>query len=520
MNTAQAAAVASNVTVTVVRAGPGTGKTRVLVERARRAIREGERPVLVTFTRSAAREMLDRLGDDAGHAWAGTLHGLCAEVLARHPEHLPPGIPAEGWQVAGDEAAKVARAAGAGSQGEVRAALRASGLVTYDELLDGAAGAVAAGAWRPEGHLLIDEAQDLTAPEWALLRRMSHAGRFVVGDAAQAIFGWRGGRVDQFLAEGVPGAVLALGDNYRSRDPILDLANRLPVDGRVQVRAARSIADGPPVRLVEPERAVAWLRGRGPGGVAVLGRTRGVLREAKDALEAAGVPVAAPCLEDDVWSTPGALNVLAALHVAANPHDSLHLAALLRRGGMKPAELARIELRRAFSACSLYTALLDETERRPIIEAVHGAFGFRDARAAADVLYAVVGWGATPDEEAALEAVRAWWAPRPSGEDGPGAFLRWFTDPHRDPLPADQTDAALLSTIHGAKGREWEAVVVWGCEEGVLPMGRLDTDVAEERRLLYVAATRARDELVLVCRPDVAASSFLREAYPLGWPAG
>ena len=60
--------------------------------------------------------------------------------------------------------------------------------------------------------------------------------------------------------------------------------------------------------------------------------------------------------------------------------------------------------------------------------------------------------------------------------------------------------AVTLSTLHGAKGLEWPVVFLCGVGEGRIPLERkgLDTDEAEERRLLYVGMTRAREELVLL----------------------
>jgi DNA helicase II / ATP-dependent DNA helicase PcrA len=62
----------------------------------------------------------------------------------------------------------------------------------------------------------------------------------------------------------------------------------------------------------------------------------------------------------------------------------------------------------------------------------------------------------------------------------------------------DEDDALILSTVHSAKGKEWDVVFVIHASDGVFPLGRVagdDDQVEEERRLLYVAMTRARDQL-------------------------
>jgi DNA helicase-2/ATP-dependent DNA helicase PcrA len=85
---------------------------------------------------------------------------------------------------------------------------------------------------------------------------------------------------------------------------------------------------------------------------------------------------------------------------------------------------------------------------------------------------------------------------------------QFLTDLTLDPIerlarpraPDDEDDYLVLSTIHSAKGLEWRAVFVLRVIEGVLPSSRADTaeEIEEERRLLYVAVTRAQDELHLL----------------------
>src|SRR6056297_2510564 len=94
LNRAQQAAVTASLAPQLVVAGPGTGKTRVLICRAAHLIEQrGLTPshlVLVTFTRRAARQLTDRLatlvGPDAQHVRAGTIHHFCYELLREYPD--------------------------------------------------------------------------------------------------------------------------------------------------------------------------------------------------------------------------------------------------------------------------------------------------------------------------------------------------------------------------------------------------------------------------------------------------
>src|SRR5207248_2918354 len=76
-------------------------------------------------------------------------------------------------------------------------------------------------------------------------------------------------------------------------------------------------------------------------------------------------------------------------------------------------------------------------------------------------------------------------------------FAAWLTATVRGDEPDAKGDAVELSTFHGAKGLEWPIVFLAGLERGFVPIGHADTAEArgEERRLLYVAVTRARKEL-------------------------
>jgi DNA helicase-2/ATP-dependent DNA helicase PcrA len=101
----------------------------------------------------------------------------------------------------------------------------------------------------------------------------------------------------------------------------------------------------------------------------------------------------------------------------------------------------------------------------------------------------------------------------------PGSLRTWveLNDPFGDLDPTDPRDAVALLTFHAAKGREWWGVVITGAEEGLIPHGSSSSPVllAEEARLLYVAITRAAQNLLIThCsqrqRKPVAPSRWLQ----------
>jgi len=308
---------------------------------------------------------------------------------------------------------------------------------------------------------------------------------------------------------GVAWARYTLGDNYRSGPRILELANRLPIAGRVDLRAHRT--EGSVERWEGPadEHLVEHLLRDGdillrPERWAILARTRHRLERVAGWLTSEGVPVRAPGLAAKRWETPEARRLIDHLHCVANPHDSIHLARVLRQAGwtdgqLLDAEYGRSDPARPLSLWEWVAAHVDgdsraaETMRllvelRTLCPQDEDDCGI-DAHQAAEMMLR-----SELDVGGPLDDLRG---------RSPGEFLAWLADPDRDD-PDDGAEACYLGTIHSAKGEEYGSVMVLGLEEGYLPGSRWRTErrpepdrIAEERRLLYVAITRAEERLIL-----------------------
>jgi len=285
LNDAQRQAVTAAAAPTLVIAGAGSGKTRVLVHRAAWLIDvEGVSPqalLAVTFTNKAAAQMRGRieslLNIPVRHLWIGTFHGLAHRLLRRHWREagLPQNfqiidsddqlrlikrllknleiddsrwVPREvqyfinGQKDEGlrpkhlDDDGDATRRQMIDLYGAYEEVCKRGGLVDFAELL-----LRAHELWRddPEllahyqrrfSHLLVDEFQDTNAIQYAWLRLL--AGKsgipFVVGDDDQSIYRWRGARVEhiQRFQKDFPGtSVVKLEQNYRSTATILHAAN-------------------------------------------------------------------------------------------------------------------------------------------------------------------------------------------------------------------------------------------------------------------------------------------------------
>src|ERR1700678_496006 len=382
-------------------------------------------------------------------------------------------------------------------------------------------------------HLLVDEYQDTNALQGEIVLRLRPLGRglTVVGDDAQAIYSFRAATVRNILdfpaAFDPPAHVVTLERNYRSSGAILAAAN-----------AAIALA---------PERFAETLRTDRPHGPlpalvtvaddadqarfvvtrVLANREAGAALKAQSVLFRASHHSAALELELTRRNVPfvkyGGLKFLDAAHVkdavalmrfAENPRDRVagfRVAQLLP--GIGPASAGRIVAAAAAgdAFATRKTFAPPETAREAFAQ-----FAELLARVAHEPwpvdFGEVVAWRRTRLEDdfdnfvtraADLDALERIATTYPSRErflseltlDPPDATSDEAGPPHRD------EDYLILSTIHSAKGQEWKSVFVLNCVDGCIPSdlatGSSD-EIEEERRLLYVAMTRARDELTLV----------------------
>ena len=312
LNDAQRQAVTAPAEPTLVIAGAGSGKTRVLVHRAAWLIDvEGVSPqglLAVTFTNKAAAEMRGRiealLGMPVGHLWIGTFHGLAHRLLRRHWQEakLPQNfqiidsddqlrlikrllksleiddsrwVPKEiQWFINAqkdeglrpqhlDDERDPNRRQMIALYASYEEVCERGGLVDFAELL-----LRAHELWRDNPdllahyqrrfqHLLVDEFQDTNAIQYAWLRLLAGdkaAIPFVVGDDDQSIYRWRGARVEHIhrFQRDFPGAtVVKLEQNYRSTATILNAANAVIANNadRMGKNLWTEGAEGEPIKL-------------------------------------------------------------------------------------------------------------------------------------------------------------------------------------------------------------------------------------------------------------------------------
>jgi DNA helicase-2/ATP-dependent DNA helicase PcrA len=522
LDATQREAVCADAAPLAILAGAGSGKTRVLTRRiawqASRARIDPSHVLAVTFTRKAAGELVARLGrlGVRSRVTAGTFHSMALAqlrrrnlerdrpmpaVLARKARILAPWMPGRGAQAA-LAAAEVASEIEWAKARLVRpdgyeaaltlahrepprpafeiAALyeryekerRRRGVIDFDDLIWWCGDALdtdpefqATQRWRFR-HLFVDEFQDVNPAQLRLLQGWlgDRPELCVVGDPDQAIYSFAGADPTYLtgFSRHFPGAtVVRLGSNYRSTPQVIAAAGAVLADGgsrRPPVRTPRP--DGPAPAIVaypDDEAEAAGVarelrRAQGPSrpwaSMALLYRTNAQSARFEEALGRESIP----------------LRVRGSTRFLQRPEVRASLDAM--------AESARVAPGRPFA--SVLVDLDAEAEAKHAEERREHEETL--ARLGREYLAADGGPGS-------LDGFRAYLEVALQGSDD--------LDGGRD--------AVELLTFHRAKGLEFDTVFVTGLERGLVPISHADTRAQreEERRLLYVALTRAERALHL-----------------------
>jgi DNA helicase II / ATP-dependent DNA helicase PcrA len=405
-------------------------------------------------------------------------------------------------------------------------------------------------------HVLVDEYQDTNATQARLVQLLAapHNNVSVVGDAQQSIYSWRGAQpaVMRTFSDQFAGAsTVMLSHNYRSTEAILEVVRAIVEPVKDELVPSLVCAQDPsptddPVRLVyagderdEASWVVSDLFGRS-GSTAVLMRTNAQSRVFEEELVTAGVS----------YQVVGALrfydraeikDALAYLRVMINPKDAVSFARCVNtpRRGLGPTSVSWLVEAAERDGVDLVTAARDANESQTApkrmraglasfvaaldvveaglalspgdaVEAVAGPVGLREA---------LESDRSNPDrsenlDELVTSARQFVLSPQQAGRTPAEQALSFLENvalvsaADLDAEEADERAAQVqLLTVHAAKGREFDVVYVVGVEQELFPHVRSVTSeqVAEERRLLFVACSRARATLTL----SWAASRYL-----------
>jgi uncharacterized protein (TIGR00375 family) len=572
LNAEQQSVVESTRGATLVKAGPGTGKTHTLIEWLARQVEsspsDASNIVAVTFTRKAAEEIQERLqqrvGSRAQDLTIGTFHALCWQWLQEQFDHLStvydaasrrmalrilfPGMSTSNRKELHEQIGSYNPDSSFAKQIQTyRKHLWEQGAVDLSDLIHRTVEELQSDEeWRIELRkrckvLTVDELQDINQIQYELVNILGHdQNMLAIGDADQAIYGFRGAEVSLFFrfADDFEAQEIALKQNYRSTGRILEAASSLIQHNR-QYSGAKLVAQRQSDSLInvyeaanplgeadyileEINRYVGGIESLttgthtdsehryGFGDIAILFRTNAVGEALFKSLTQAGIPVhfgdGTPFLNEPPFTIVAHL-----LRFLQQPEDHVILSNLLEEGyswspdqinsllqslqenkmpllGDEPLKGIGQSLQQDLDHLrECYRSTLDLTETGNLREAVSAILDtFMEEEQLSD--------SQLLKKQTLLELAE-------ESEGDAEQFLNQMQlNPYTD-AGRLQWQSVHLLTFHAAKGLEFPVVFIAAAEEGIAPILREGADIDEERRLFYVAMTRAEDELQIThCR--------------------
>lgn len=566
--------IASNMNGNVlVVAGPGSGKTRLLTHRVayelRQPTKQPYKVLVLTFTNEAARELRSRLSKEiprrtSSRVWCGTFHQFGHYLLRHHGHHI--GIPRH-FEVIDDMqsvdfleqvlddlaitgvnpqglASTVSRfrnrvnvpdtaELGVPREGFQRIVERyaqlkaASGVLDFDDL-------IIRSSWLLGNHshlheliqdvyksVYVDELQDTSLLQLEFLKLLysSETSIFAVADEDQILYEWRDARLatiteyEQYFNARVEYLV----QNYRSPQNIVDVANELikhnqdrhhkKLVSAVTGRSARLAILKAATPAAEADEIAEHIRNRLSQGeisasqVAVLARFADPIRMVLRALIQKGVP-AVFVGDRTISRSIGVRFVKCIIGVTAGSLDAEarvaktlgNLERTVRTEICTPESLARIiDSHKHLAASAFVESIINELSLNSLLDETN-----RHYLSVATQVVRIAELGGYPRDYASINAALT---------------LEWN---RLERMALRDDHSVRLMTIHQAKGLEFGSVFLPRLEEGIIPVSR-SKNIPEERRLLFVAITRAKEELVFsLCKVndrgwDAAPSRFLQE---------
>ncbi len=397
-------------------------------------------------------------------------------------------------------------------------------------------------------YIMVDEYQDTNHAQYKLVNMLAqkHRNLCVVGDADQSIYGWRGADIQNILdfERDYPNArIIKLEQNYRSTKVILDAANKVIKNnpGRKGTKLWTENNEGLPIEFfrAQDERAEAYFvadriyrlrqeENKLYADFAVLYRTNAQSRVVEESFMKHNIP----------YTVVGGLkfyerkeikDIIAYLRVVLNPSDtiSLHRVINVPRRGVGDTSVGKMADYASNMGISLFRAMEEVAEVPgltgrvvgPVTEFTGLLNQWREKRREISVTSLVTeildrtGYMRELQAENSIEAesrmenLKEFLSvtkdfDKHNEENTLEDFLAGISLVSDIDTYEDKQDAVVLMTMHSAKGLEFPVVFVIGMEDGIFPHSRSlleSVEMEEERRLCYVAITRAMEKLHLTC---------------------
>lgn len=589
---AQKRAIESKARAVLVVAGPGSGKTTVLTERLVYLLKNGAEAkscLLLSFTRASSKEMALRFakrGIAGNSPHFSTIHALCLSLLREVR-----GIEREGlvnlyekmdWLsayflekgIAREEVEELLLNYGnqisyfkSITEEERMHFLREEknedflplfqyyekmrklrGKLDFEDLLievllELQKNTRIAENWKSRfSYILVDEFQDLSLIQYAILKSLSEKGAslFVVGDEDQSIYGFRGASPDilfRFAGDFPDCERIFLADNFRSKEEIVLLSKRLigknkkrfqkPLSGR-RGRGGKAkyflLETGVEEAVLLAEHVESLLReGCPPEEIAVLCRSKMQITPLLPGFMERGIPIVVVEELSNVFQHFIGKDILAYLRLAKNKESSQELVQILskpyrglRREKILHKDSGLSDLKRAAKT-------LKEREETEKLEKHLEALSKLNPKEAILFIRKEIGYEKYLEDFAKKKNkdFTEWWesleeiTAMSEGYPDLDAFFRFVTEFNRRALERrkpEEEKGIRFMTYHSAKGLEFDEVFLPDCIEGIIPDGRAKKpeEIEEERRSFYVALTRARKGIHIY----VTKTRYSKEVYP------
>lgn len=553
----QQKAIDSNAKAMLLVAGAGSGKTATLIARIKRLVAENVSPssiLCLTFTKKAANEIKERLAKQIGESaakkiWIGTFHAISYRILSQWgskigyqtdsgraitvitPEEsavlLREIINAYGYKDAlksVDEARSLMAHDGTEPEdlnikriiGEYHARIKECNAVDFDLLLLEVQKLFAFCPAALEfyqakfDHIFVDEYQDTDQVQYNLHEILKPKHLCCVGDSDQAIYGWRGANVSIILAfeKDHPGAeVIRLEECFRCGDVIISRANSLIANNVNRIDKTLIGATGKDGVFEANDKSTPshiaeylseYMAFENPAQIAVISRTHRALEQIELACRGVALDVLRVGKATAEIEAEETFQFMRAyLRLQLNPRDNIAFLTANRIGFRQ--ELKEIWNYANLHGCSWYEAYGDDepvTVERSLTSFYCASCAYIEAEPV----------------ESVIEYMSHFW-PEITADDFLAAYQ--IRDNQLE-LEKKNNDKITLITAHAAKGLEWDNVLIADFNENTFPskMALRSGNLEEERRLAYVAFTRARNRLLVFYDPEKTPSRFLKESRP------
>ncbi len=391
-------------------------------------------------------------------------------------------------------------------------------------------------------YIMVDEYQDTNFLQLELLKKLCHIHQnlCVVGDDDQSIYSFRGARVENILSfeDSFENAkIVKLEENYRSSANILDIANLVISNNKTRhdkkLKATRKSAEKVDFKNFEDEKEEAkWVAkkikelikdGEKPSDIAVLFRVNAVSRAIEEGFRWENLPyVFIGGMK--FYERSEVRDAVAYLRLTANPNDDFSLKRVINKPkrGIGKTTLDKLEALASRLNVKIFeilsndmydTVLSENVGKKAFLELKKFAAMIDELREQADksTLDLV-------EEFENLVGLKKYFLSLPAEEERAanldefyGSLKEYFrANPEQDIEEylneisiqsdidtADTQSGVSIMTVHASKGLEYKIVFVVAMEEGFFPVSNEKTDMEEERRLCYVAFTRAKDRLLI-----------------------